>query len=396
MSLIDIARTLNQTIILGEDVWRMALLSVISPYAPRVTLNGLKVRANLNLLMAGDVSTAKSAVIEVLKKIAPRWNSITKATDASLEGSSNSISDFTTGLLESASDGILVIPEFQSHYFNSIQTLREALDGNEIRIFKRGQMRNFTPNITLIAACNPKEDFYTTKRELRSQIGYKEGLITRFDILIPMLASAKLNEAVVDKMNLFGEATAAVDLEEIANQLAEVRAAMRKVDSTSITPDQQTRIKDSFKLHNQRKLRNRPFLILRDLEVVCRLVNSIVTFNIRSHSIHEGKVLASDDEVNLAINLWEYLLALREEFYTETTRSIQTLDDRILEAIKSKGTEHTEAVKAIICDQMRLCSEATFYRRLSNLVSLGQVKHQKGPGATVTAAEAEIVVELAG
>jgi DNA replicative helicase MCM subunit Mcm2 (Cdc46/Mcm family) len=385
MSLSDLARELNRAIILGEDMWKMTLLSIISPYAPRVQLNGLDIRPNLHMLMAGDVSTAKSAIIELAKKIAPKWDSITKATDASLEGSSNSVVEFTQGLLESASDGILVVPEFQSHRFASIQILREALDGHEVRIFKRGQMRAFTPNITLIAACNPIDDFYNTKKEMRNQVAYKEGLISRFDFVIPLLASAKLNAAVVEEINLFGSASTPVDLSSIAAELSATRGALRKITSVSITNEQQRRMKDVFKFHNQRKLRNRPFLVLRDLETICRLVNALVAFNAREHA-QTAQLLATDLEVDQAISIWESLLMLRQEFYTSTIRSLQTLDDKILDAIAKKGTEHTEAIKEIICNQNHLCSEATFYRRLSNLVSSGQVQHQKGPGATVTAA----------
>lgn len=383
-NLISLAQALNDIIIIGEDQWRLILLSIVSTYAPRLKMNGLDIRNNLHVLFPGDVSTAKSQIINVIKKIAPKWESISKATEPSLEGASISNTEMRAGLLETASDGMLLIPEFQSAYFSHIQVLREALDGSEVRVVKRAQMRAFTPNITLVGACNPSDDFFNDEYPMRKQIGYKEGLMTRFDIVIPLLASPDLNERVIEKMSLFEATPAGVDWKRMAECLDRIQTRLKPIKQITITQSQAAVLKRAFLLHNRRTLRGRPFVLLRDMETLCRLTNAITAFFSTFIPPEMNTLTVKDEHIDLAVSLWESILAMREQFYNNMTRQMDSLDDLILKEIENQGgLAFVTEVKEAICEQKKLCGTTTFYKRLSELTAQGMLMRKKGPAASV-------------
>lgn len=376
----SLAETLNSVIILSEDAWKPIILSMLSPYAPRPMLNSLEIRPNLHTMFAGDVSTAKSAVLNIVKKVATKWESISKATEPSMEGSAVG-KDIKAGILERASGGLLVIPEFQSVFFQHVQVLREALDGAEIRIYKKGQERKFTPNVTMMTACNPKNDFFKNAN-LREQVTFKEGLLTRFDVLIPLIASADLNEKVLEKLTLFGESATGVDWGIMAKWFKRVSKRMKRVTQVTIADGHEEQLKEAFKRHNKRRLRGRPFLILRDMETLMRLVNVVTAFEARS----TGVVTASDAQIAGAIGLWENLLTYRREFYLNQTRLVRSLSDEIYDVIEAgKGPVEVADVIEEICVSQQLCSPSTVYRKLQSLKRQGFIKHKKGHDATVEA-----------
>ena len=269
--------------------------------------------------------------------------------------------------------------------------LREALDGSELRIHKRGQTRIFVPNITVMAGCNPSDDFFIEGQGLRDQVKFGEAILSRFDVLIPTLSTPELNAEVVDNMRLFGSAPADVSFSALHSFFVERTTQMQLIARVRLDAVQQDKLKQAFKKHNMRPdLQRRPFLILRDMEILLRLVNSVVCFNhppgipADTEAYSTCVVEASEDDIDLAVNLWEHMLNMRSEFYTETDRKITTLQETIVQAVHtSGGSALVEKVKQQLCDDRKLCSPATFYRKLNTLEQQGKISHKKGPDATI-------------
>jgi len=380
-SLDELSQALNGIIILGEDNWKTLLLAMMSPYAPRIPLSGVEVRNNLHTLLVGDSGSAKTQTLNVIKKVAPKWESISKASEPSLEGSAVT-KTIKPGILETASDGILLVSEFQSAYYSHTQILREALDCSEIRIFKKGESRIYTPNVTLMANCNPSDDFFQQGLKLREQVKFKEGILSRFDVLIPLLVSPELNEQVLERLVLFGRSPAGVEWKSLQDFFQRRSKLMSNVQQTGISVDQEACLKDVFKKHNRRRqLDKRPFLTLRDVETLMRLLNTLTAFE---NTVSTRVVNPSDAQLEVAIGLWEHLLALRQEFYSERIRRVLTISQQILQYVETKGgSSKVEDVKAEICDDRKLCSTATLYRKLNRLEEQGRISHKKGPEASV-------------
>jgi len=390
----EMASTLNRIIIFGEAMWELILYSVMSPRAPRLMINNLDYRANLHALLAGDISTAKSKILEVCKLVSPKMLIVDETTKANLEGVFKIGEDeIEEGVLDMAQQGNIIIEELTKR-FTSMPLWRRAMDCKLIQIFKGGRSKQLLVNTTVLAACNPDADFFQEEEYFRQQIGFKEGILSRFDILIPLTATTTANAILIDKMNLFGEAVDNIDLGDFKRKLNLIAAGMDNIKRVKITPVQLEMIRDVVKEHNEtdhrrRILKNRPLILLRDLETLARLVNVIAAVNFTKRMVEDGILYADDEDIERAIRLWENLLHMRIQLYGGQNRILKSTADEIVVYIinamqaTDKGEVSLLKVKEHIVDDLRLISKATFYREVEKLRLSGRIIQMGKRNATV-------------
>jgi len=370
-----LAEGLDEMIFVGKDIWELTLYSMLSPHAPRVNINGIIHRANLHLIFIGEISTAKSILLNICVQLAPHCIKVTKTTEASFEGVSKR-NEIAQGLIEAAQEGSLIIPEFR-RIFERFQLLREALDCSMINITKWGITRQIDVNTTFICAANPKKDFFDIGN-MRSQIPFTEGVLSRFDIPIILITTLEKNEKVAKKLRLFGGRIGGSNIAEIKRFLSYISAGMKTVRGISITAQQEIRLKKVFLDYNI-QIGNRPLVILRDLETLCRLVNIITTTNFHRRKKNKREMVkATDEDVDRAIQLWEYLINIRKQIYEEErdSKELKTPEDMIVEAIREAGGK--APLRDVLSDMMQTCSERSFYRYVAQLEVQGVVERTRG------------------
>jgi len=111
MSIEDLANALDRVVVLGCDVWRLILYGVLSPWAPRVLINGIPRRNVMHCLLVGDVSTAKSLIHRVVEAVAPKAVRLSKTTEPSFEGVKRGRGRIEDGIVDLANNGVLIVPE---------------------------------------------------------------------------------------------------------------------------------------------------------------------------------------------------------------------------------------------------------------------------------------------
>lgn len=380
----QMASILNHIIIFGEAMWELILYSVMSPRAPRLIINNLDYRANLHVLLPGDISTAKSKILEICKIISPKMLIVDETTKANLEGVFKIGEDeIAEGVLDMAQRGNIIIEELTKRFTN-MPLWRRAMDCKFIQIFKGGKSKGMTVNTTVLAACNPDADFFQEEDYFREQIAFKEGILSRFDIIIPLTATTTANAILIDKMNLFGEAVDNVDFNDFKRKLTLIAVGMDNIKRVKITPVQLEMIRDVVKEHNEtdhrrRILRNRPLILLRDLETLARFVNVIAAVNFTKRTVENGILYADDEDIERAIRLWENLLHMRVQLYGGQNRILKSTADEIvlyiINAMKDSDREEVSLlkVKEYIVDDRRLISKATFYREVEKLRDSGRI-----------------------
>lgn len=376
-----VAQILNKVVIFGEEFWELTLYSVMSPRAPKVIINSMEHRSNIHLLLAGDISTAKSKILTVCNIVAPKALIVDDTTKASLEGVAPlGDGEIEDGILDLANEGSIIIEELTTS-FAKMPLWRRMMDCKPMQIFKKGKSKSIDVNTTVLAACNPDEDFFQIETKFRKQIGFKEGVLSRFDILIPLTATTTANTILVDKLNLFGEATESLDMNQLRNRLGLIAAGMDSIRRVVITDEHQETIRDVFKEKNKRDERdrlldNRPFVLLRDLETLARLVNVIASVNFTKRRVEDGVLYATDEDVEKAIALWETLLHIRIQLYGKSmdkTRMLYSTGDEIVmyiaHATKRAGedTIPLDDVLHEIVARRQLVSRATFYREIDKM-----------------------------
>ncbi len=393
-----IALDLDRIVIFGPENWELILYSLMSPHAPRLLINNLDYRANIHGMLAGDISTAKSKILKISKLIAPKMMVVDETTKARFEGSAPTRSgdEIEDGLLDLAMNGVMIVEEY-TNTFAKMPLMRRAMDGEYIEIHKKGSSKGIDVNTTILAACNPKEDFFREEVEgyFREQISFKEGILSRFDILILLTATQVKNELIIDKMNLMSTRSPLdkIDFKAIKEDLETLAEGMKSgsIVRVTITPQQEQMLKEAFLNQNardkkQRLLRNRPLVILRDLENLARLVNVIATVNFSKRTIKNGFLKAKDEDIDKAVQLWENLIKLRVEIYGRSNRNFMTVKDEIL-AFTLRTQMHylneggeamvpISEVRAEIVDRRQFVGKTTFYKEIQTLRETGEIVQQ--------------------
>ena len=177
---------------------------------------------------------------------------------------------------------------------------------------------------------------------------------------------------LLDQLNIFGGA--GVDnLNVYKEQLQTLSTGMRQVKRVVITAEQQIRLKNTFRLHNT-ELKERPLLILRDLETLSRLVNVIASTNFFRREIEDGTLQVDDEDIDKAIYLWENLIELRRQLYQQQKRNVLTISDLIISGLARRDEKATiKSLFEMFVVRKKKTSKSTFYREIRKLVEKGVV-----------------------
>jgi DNA replication licensing factor MCM5 len=184
-----ISRSIASAIYGHPDIKR-AVACLLFGGSPKKLKDGMKLRGDINVLLLGDPSVAKSQFLKFVERVAPiavytsgKGTSAAGLTAAVMKDAATGEFQLEGGAMVLADGGVVCIDEFDKMRPQDRVAIHEAMEQQTISIAKAGITTILNSRTSVLAAANPLAGRYDDLKHASEQIDFQASILSRFDAI---------------------------------------------------------------------------------------------------------------------------------------------------------------------------------------------------------------------
>ena len=288
--------------IYGHPDIKKAIACLLFGGSPKRLPDGMRLRGDINVLLLGDPSTAKSQFLKFVERVAPisvytsgKGSSAAGLTASVLKDASGEF-QLEGGAMVLADGGVVCIDEFDKMRPQDRVAIHEAMEQQTISIAKAGITTTLNTRTSVLAAANPVFGRYDDLKHAAEQIEFQSSILSRFDCIFIVrdireenadrqIASHVVNLHTFGKSHFNEDSNAEISLEDLRKYIT---YAKMKV-FPRITEEAGHLLQDLYvsdrKLSKEQKISRKSTgipITVRQLEAIIRLSEAIARIHLQS------------------------------------------------------------------------------------------------------------------
>ncbi|PXF43143.1 DNA replication licensing factor MCM5 [Gracilariopsis chorda] len=185
-----IARSIAPEIFGHEDIKKAIAAQLFGGALDKTLPDGMRLRGDINALLLGDPSTAKSQMLKFAERVAPisvytsgKGSSAAGLTASVIKDKAHGEFHLEGGAMVLADGGIVCIDEFDKMRLQDRVAIHEAMEQQTISIAKAGITAVLNARAAVLAAANPVFGRYDDTRTSAENIEFQSTILSRFDLI---------------------------------------------------------------------------------------------------------------------------------------------------------------------------------------------------------------------